>query len=103
MEGGPRMGGGKSVGSTGSGCAGAAGLGTEGFLVVAGRLVGFFGRTLWVNTAPIRRNSANAETSPAPAFIVLWQKMIRATTLCTVTERKKQSHITQAIILAIYD
>lgn len=74
MEGGPRMGGGKSVGSTGSGCAGGAGTrGTEGFLVVAGRLVGFFGRFLWVNTAPIRRNRANAEKSPAPAFMVLWE------------------------------
>lgn len=73
MEGGPKIGGGKSVGSWGSGCAGTAGLGTEGFLMVAGRLVGFLGflTVLWVNTAPIRRNRANAERSPAPAFMVL--------------------------------
>lgn len=78
------MGGGKSVGSWGSGCStglgtaglgttglGTTGLGTTGFLVVVGRLVGFLGRDLWVNTAPIRRNRANAEKSPTPAFIVL--------------------------------
>lgn len=65
------MTGGKSVGSWGSGCAGAPGLSSEGFLVVAGRFVGFFGRGLWVDTSPTRRNRTNAETSPAPAFMVL--------------------------------
>lgn len=67
------MTGGNSVGSWGSGCAGAPGLSTEGFLVVAGRFVGFFGRGLWADTSPIRRNRTNAETSPAPAFMVLQQ------------------------------
>ena len=65
------MTGGNSVGSWGSGWVGAPGLSTEGFLVVAGRFVGFFGRGLWVDTSPIRRNRTNAEMSPTPAFMVL--------------------------------
>lgn len=75
MEGGPRMGGGKSVGSLGSGGLCAVGLGTEGFLEVGGRLVGLLGRGLWVTTASIRRNRANAERSPVPAFMVLQLSM----------------------------
>lgn len=43
--------------------------------MVAGRLVGFFGRSLCVNTAPIRRNRAKAKKSPTLAFMVLEQKM----------------------------
>lgn len=65
------MTGGKSVGSAGSGCSGAAGWMKEGLLVVAGRLVGFFGRGFWVDTTSNRRNRANAETTPTPAFMVL--------------------------------
>lgn len=66
------MTGGNSVGSWGSSSVDAWDLSTKGFLVVAGCFVGFFGRLLWVDTSPIRKNRTNAETSPAPAFMVLW-------------------------------